>query len=78
MWEQGIVEGRVKIFYAGCSLVLLPFGLVAAFTSHHLDLARALMELLLATVPVMLVVMLWRRSRNAWLHNAVAKMRPGT
>jgi hypothetical protein len=77
MWEQGIVERRVKMFYAGCSLVLLPFGLVAVFTSQNLGYGRAFAVLLSAAVPVILVGILWSRSWNAWLYEAVKQIRPG-
>ena len=73
MWRQGIVEGRVKLFYAGCALVLIPFGLTAVLVS---DTAPAGKGTAIGCVAILVacVWLLWRRSYNGWLYAAVKRI----
>ena len=70
MWEQGIVERRIKLFYAGCSLAPIPFGAGALFS--FADNYPAL--LLLTSLPVILTLALWKKSHNSWLQKAVKEL----
>lgn len=74
MWKQGIVERRVKVFYAGCSLVTLPFGVTATVLSNDVTSSQRVAILVVAAVPVLMTVLLWRKSSNRWLADAVAAM----
>jgi hypothetical protein len=76
MWSQGIVESRVKIFYAGCSAAPLPFGVAAVVEATHAWTPGFLWVIVaLAAVPASVACYLWRRSRNAWLETEVAGLR---
>lgn len=72
MWRQGVVEARVKLFYAGCSTILLPFGLVAVVQETGLASGYALLAAALTGIPLAASVVLWRNTDNAWLRSEVA------
>jgi hypothetical protein len=69
MWQQGIVERRVKLFYSGCALAPLPFGggALLSFADHPY-------YLLLTLLPLILTMALWNKSHNAWLQTEVEKL----
>lgn len=73
MLRQGIVETRVKLFYFGCSVALLPFGIGTLLASCEIASAR-IIGAMLALATICGSAVLWKRSRNAWLLEEVKRL----
>lgn len=78
MWRQGIVEARVKLFYAGCSTVLLPFGLAAVILEAGFNSGYTLLAAAFTAIPLIGSVVLWRNTDNAWLRREVEAIQGGS
>jgi hypothetical protein len=74
IWKQGIVETRLKLFYAGCSVALLPFGLGALLASYKHTELTGLIGVALVLVAICCSTLLWKKSTNAWLYTEVDKI----
>lgn len=75
MWAMGPVESRVKLFYSGCSLVLLPFGIVGALTAWPAASDHAVLIVASGIAPVVMTIVLWRLSYNQRLRDEVDRIR---